>query len=160
MRLSLQSAGNVSLRGMLGFGQWISRRSTSESRSRTRLSLADLALVVVHFRGVDVAVAETQRLLHHARAGAPAQVPGAETDQRNAGAMGFHHLCFSGRHRTSHDFFALSHFRTGKPVPTFPENAPGNHLPSASSRNPSKNRARRAVSRLAQNAVIGDAIVP
>ena len=51
--------------------------------------LAHLALVVVHLRGVDVAVAEPQRLLDHARAGASAQIPGAETDERDAGAFGF-----------------------------------------------------------------------
>ena len=54
--------------------------------------LADFALVVVHLRGIDVAVAEPQRLLDQPCAGAPAQVPGAETDQRDARAMGFDHL--------------------------------------------------------------------
>ena len=49
--------------------------------------LPDLALVVVHLGGVDVAIAEPQRLLDDARAGAPAQVPGAETDERDAGAV-------------------------------------------------------------------------
>ena len=116
----LHSAPIVSASGTCGFGQWISSRSTSDSRSRARLSLAarsssrrremrrphlggdehlvardargaqrlaDLALVVVHLRRVDVAIAEPQRLLDDARAGAPAQLPGAETDQRNTRAV-------------------------------------------------------------------------
>jgi hypothetical protein len=40
-------------------------------------TLADLALVVVHFRGVDVAIAQAQRLLDHSHTSTPAQVPGA-----------------------------------------------------------------------------------
>src|SRR6516165_8761997 len=52
-----------------------------EARGAQRL--ADLALVVVHLGGVDVAVAEAERLLDRARAGAPAQVPGAEPDRGN-----------------------------------------------------------------------------
>ena len=51
--------------------------------------LPDLALVAVHLRGVDVAIAEPQRLLDHAHAGLPAQVPGAETNQRNSRTIGF-----------------------------------------------------------------------
>src|SRR3989304_4835056 len=45
--------------------------------------LAHLALIVVHLRGVDVAIAEADRLLDNARAVAPAQRPGAEPDKRN-----------------------------------------------------------------------------
>jgi len=52
-------------------------------------AFAHLALVAVHFRGVEVAIAEPQRLLHHLLASAPAQVPGAETDGRDARAVGF-----------------------------------------------------------------------
>ena len=66
-------------------------------------SFADLALVVVHLRGIDVAVAKPQRLLDDPRAGATAQIPGAEPDQRNAGAMRFDDMrsddiCFGSRH--------------------------------------------------------------
>src|SRR5262245_22244652 len=96
---------------------------------------ADLALVVVHFRRVDMTVAEPQRLLGDARAGAPAQVPGTETDEWDTGALRADDMSFGGRHR-----------------------AP--HLPSASLRKPSRNSARRAVSRLLQNAPIGEAMVP
>jgi hypothetical protein len=55
-------------------------------------AFADLALVVVHLRGVDVAVAKAQRLLDQAGAAATTQVPGAETDHRDARAMGFDDL--------------------------------------------------------------------
>ena len=51
-------------------------------------AVADVALIVVHFRGVDVAVAKPQGLFDDARAGAPAQFPGAEPDQRDFGAVG------------------------------------------------------------------------
>ena len=51
-------------------------------------AVADVALVVVHFRGVDVAIAKPQRLLDGPGAAAPAQFPGAEPDQRNFGAVG------------------------------------------------------------------------
>ena len=57
-----------------------SSRRTPEARSR----LADLALVVVHLGGIDVAVSEPQRLLDDARTSAPAQLPGAQTHERNA----------------------------------------------------------------------------
>ena len=50
--------------------------------------LPDLALVVVHFRRVDMAISQPQRLLHHPRTDAPAQLPGTQTDERNAGAPG------------------------------------------------------------------------
>ena len=50
--------------------------------------LAHFALVVVHFRGIDMPVAEPQRLLDQPRAGAAAQIPGAEPEQRNPGALG------------------------------------------------------------------------
>ena len=42
--------------------------------------LPHFALVVVHFGGIDVAVAEPQRLLDDARTDAPAQFPGAEAN--------------------------------------------------------------------------------
>ena len=40
-------------------------------------ALADLALVLIDLRGVDVAITEPQRLLDQTRAGSPAQLPGA-----------------------------------------------------------------------------------
>jgi hypothetical protein len=49
--------------------------------------LSHLALVIIKLGGVDVTVAEPQRLLDDARTGAPAQLPGAETDERDAGAV-------------------------------------------------------------------------
>ena len=52
-------------------------------------ALAHFALVVVHLRGVDVAIADADRLLDQPRAVAPAQRPGAETDDRNLEAFGF-----------------------------------------------------------------------
>ena len=45
--------------------------------------LADLALVLVDLRGVEVAIAEPQRLLDQPRADASAQLPGAEPDRGN-----------------------------------------------------------------------------
>ena len=51
-------------------------------------AVADVALVVVYFRGIDMAIAEPQRLFDHTRAGSPAQFPGAEPEQRNFGAVG------------------------------------------------------------------------
>jgi hypothetical protein len=51
-------------------------------------AFADLALIVVDFCGVDVAIAEPQSLLDHARARTPAQFPRAEPDQGNPGALG------------------------------------------------------------------------
>src|SRR5262245_39636735 len=56
--------------------------------ARGTQALAHLALVVVHLGGVDVAIAEPQRLLDNARAIAPAQVPGAEPDRRYLRAFG------------------------------------------------------------------------
>ena len=50
-------------------------------------ALADIALVVIHLGGVDMPVAEAQRLLDDARAGAAAQFPGAKPDQRNVCAI-------------------------------------------------------------------------
>src|SRR5262249_121021 len=55
-------------------------------------ALTHLALIVVHLSGVDVAIAEPQRLLGEPRAGAPAQVPGPETDERNPGGLGLDHV--------------------------------------------------------------------
>src|SRR5215472_9562338 len=45
---------------------------------------ADFALVAVHFRGVDMAITELQRLLDHPGADAATQIPRAEADRRNA----------------------------------------------------------------------------
>src|SRR5262249_59004862 len=47
-------------------------------------------LVAVLSGRVDGAVAEPQRLLDHPGAGASAQIPSAETDRRNAGAIRLH----------------------------------------------------------------------
>src|SRR5277367_1834913 len=51
-------------------------------------ALSHLALVVVDFCGIDVAVAEPQRLLDHPRAGPAAQFPGAKTNQGNFCSLG------------------------------------------------------------------------
>jgi len=56
--------------------------------ARCAQAVAHLALVVVHLGGVDMAIAEPQRLLDHARAGAPAHLPGPEPDRRYLGALG------------------------------------------------------------------------
>jgi hypothetical protein len=55
--------------------------------ARRANALPHLPLVVVHFRGVDVPVAEAQSLFNHARANASAQVPSAEAEQRDARAF-------------------------------------------------------------------------
>ncbi len=57
--------------------------------ARKAQALADLAFVVVHLRGVDVAIAEPQCLLDETRAGASAQFPGAQPDRRDFCAIGF-----------------------------------------------------------------------
>jgi hypothetical protein len=57
-------------------------------------ALTDLALVLIDLRGIDMAVTEPDRLLDQARAGPPAQLPGAEPDRGNFGAMGFDELGF------------------------------------------------------------------
>src|SRR6185437_6644728 len=51
-------------------------------------ALAHFPLIIVHLRGVDVAVADADRLLDQPRAIASAQRPGAETDQRNFKYLG------------------------------------------------------------------------
>src|SRR5262249_56958835 len=51
--------------------------------------LPHLAFVVVKLGGVDVAVAALERPLDDPRAGPPAQLPGAEADERDAGAVRF-----------------------------------------------------------------------
>ena len=109
-------------------------------------AFADLALVVVHLRGVDVAVAKAQRLFDQARAAATTQVPGAETDHRDAGAVGFDDLALLS--------FGFDHWGCDDGVHT------SAHLPSALSRKPRRNSARRAVSRLRQKAFMGEAMVP
>src|SRR5271156_6333561 len=50
--------------------------------------LAHFALVIVHFRGVDVAIAEPQSLLDNARTGAAAQIPCAKANQGNFRTLG------------------------------------------------------------------------
>src|SRR5271168_3952500 len=57
---------------------------------RSADAVADFALIIVHFGGVDMAVAEPQSLLDDARANPAAQIPGAEPEQRNAGAIRAH----------------------------------------------------------------------
>ena len=74
-----------------------SSRGTPEARSPSPTCL----LVAVHRGGVDVAIAQTQRLLDHARAAFAAQIPGAETDQWNAGAAGFNDWGLHGWHVTN-----------------------------------------------------------
>ena len=51
-------------------------------------ALADLALVLIDLRGVDVALAEPDRLLDQARASSPTQLPGAEPDGWDFSAVG------------------------------------------------------------------------
>src|SRR5471030_1579570 len=55
-------------------------------------AFADLAFVLIDLRGVDVAIAELERLLDQARAGSPAQLPGTEPDRGDFGAVGFNEL--------------------------------------------------------------------
>src|SRR3979409_1098360 len=55
-------------------------------------ALADLAFVLIDLGGVDVAIAELQRLLDQPRAGSSAQLPGAEPDRRNLRAAGLDEL--------------------------------------------------------------------
>src|SRR5665213_3131572 len=51
-------------------------------------AVADIAFVLVDLRGVDVAIAEPQRLLDQTGAGAPAQFLGTEPDRGNDSAVG------------------------------------------------------------------------
>src|SRR5260370_257039 len=69
------------------------------SHSRSAQALADLAFVLIDLRGVDVAVAESQRLFDQTRAGSPAELPGAEPDRGNFGAVGLDELhgTYSGK---------------------------------------------------------------
>ena len=62
-------------------------------------SFSHLAFVVVKLGGIDVAIAELQRLLYDTRTGAPAQLPGAEPNEGNAGAVRFDNV---GRYRHHH----------------------------------------------------------
>src|SRR5262245_17348511 len=105
--------------------------------SRRPQALADLGLVVVHLRRIDVAITEPQRLLGHARACASAQVPGPEPERWDARSV---RLEDRHRHANAHRLFSSQ--------------------PPMSSANPCRKIARRAVSRLAQLAIIGFAIVP
>src|SRR6266436_5765209 len=65
------------------------------SHSRSAQALANLAFVLIDLRGVDVAIAEPQRLLDQTRAASPPQLPGAAPDRGHFGAVGFDEL-----HRT------------------------------------------------------------
>src|SRR6266851_1947361 len=64
------------------------------SHSRSAQALANLAFVLIDLRGVDVAIAEPQRLLDQTCAGSPPQLPGAEPDRGNFGAVGLDELHF------------------------------------------------------------------
>src|ERR1700730_14655737 len=55
-------------------------------------ALADLAFVLIDLRGVDVAIAELQRLLDQTRAGSPAPVPGAAPNGGVFSAVGVNDL--------------------------------------------------------------------
>jgi hypothetical protein len=55
-------------------------------------AIPDLALVLIDLRGVDVAIAKLERLLHQARAGSSPQLPGAEPDRRDFCATGLYEL--------------------------------------------------------------------
>src|SRR5215813_8092473 len=52
-------------------------------------AVAHFTLILVSLGSVDVAIAEPDRLLDDARAGAAAQLPGAEPDRGDFGAVGF-----------------------------------------------------------------------
>ncbi len=56
--------------------------------ARGAQAFADLALVLIGLRGVDVAIAQPERLLDQSRAGSSAQLPGAQPDRGNFGAIG------------------------------------------------------------------------
>src|SRR5665647_403302 len=58
------------------------------AQARGAHALADRGFVVVHLRGVDVAIADADRLLDQTRAIAPAQGPGAEANDRNLETLG------------------------------------------------------------------------
>src|SRR5262249_35824859 len=62
--------------------------------------LPHFAFVVIKLGGIDVAVAAPQRLLDDPHAATPAQLPGAEADERNAGAMRFDHVGCNGHHHS------------------------------------------------------------
>src|SRR6185437_2772411 len=52
-------------------------------------AVAHLALVLIGLRSIEMAIAEPQRLLNNAGAGAPAQFPCAQADRGDFGAVGF-----------------------------------------------------------------------
>jgi hypothetical protein len=60
--------------------------------SRCAQALADLPLVLIDLRGIDMAVTEFQRLLDDARATAAAQLPGAKPDRRDLCAVSLDEL--------------------------------------------------------------------
>src|SRR5258708_36531804 len=55
-------------------------------------SVAHLALVLVNLRGVDVAIAKLERLLHQACAGSSEQLPRAKPDRRDFCAASLNEL--------------------------------------------------------------------
>ena len=75
-------------------------------------ALAHFGLVAVHLRGVDVAIADADRLLDQPRAVAPAQRPGAEANDRDLESLGLNHLSIF-----------IAHDLIRKPVPTFRDHA-------------------------------------
>src|SRR5712671_6936671 len=92
--LTWASAPNVSASGTCGFGQCSSNRSTSESRSFVRLSLVDRSRSFGAKWVVQTLVVtnNSQRLLDQARAGSPAQFPGAQPDRGDFCAIGLNEL--------------------------------------------------------------------
>src|SRR5579883_1377476 len=58
------------------------------SHPRGADALAHFAFIVVDLRRIDMPVAQPQRLFDNPRAGAPAQLPGAEADQRDFCSVG------------------------------------------------------------------------
>src|SRR5260370_40833668 len=71
--------------------------------ARSVQALASFALIVVHFRGVDVAIAEPQSRFNDAGTGAAAQVPGSKPNERDLGVVG-------GNARDRSDRAHVSHF--------------------------------------------------
>src|SRR5262249_28338454 len=67
--------------------------------------LTAFGFVVVKLGGIDVTVAEPQRLLDHTRARPPAQLPGAQPDERDARAM-----CLEDMRRNCHQHLEVISF--------------------------------------------------
>ncbi len=52
-------------------------------------ALSHLALILIDLRGINVAITEAKRLFNEPCTGSPAQLPGTESDSRNARAARF-----------------------------------------------------------------------